>query len=225
MFHPCEYIETTERRLLTVTGETLIIEQGPVFLLQTVTRFLDSARGVTNDNGLIDFSCAIADPRGTLYRYHTVLSPLNAFPPKGVLCKRTTSGALPDSSASIRPRLDPRGIASFPLAGGGIFSAGSDQDGVVIQLRETRTGLDARLTPFSRATAKGAFPTTGDSVEYSIPIEHLLWRAGPAYTPDSVLPEAAGYIEFDRRGTASKLGLPLETSRIRLEAREQGGSA
>ncbi len=225
MFHPCEYHQAAERRLLTSTGEILVVDPGRVFLLQTVSKFLDSARGITTDDGLIDFSCAIADPSGVLYRYHTILSPLAVFPPRGVLCERATGGALPDTTASIRPRLDPRGIASFPLAGGGRLSAGNDQDGLVIQLRETGSGLDAKLTLYSLATAKGAFPTTGESVEYSIPVEHLLWRAGPLYAQDTVVPEAAGHIEFDHRGTASKLGLPLKRSRIRLEARREGGSA
>jgi len=192
----------------------VLVGPGAVTGALSIVAFFDPERHIGRDSGFCQFTFSFADDRVRRFGYKALLAPW-AFWPNPDLGFRVRPAIGPfKEHVTMKVVMDTQDDGRICFEDGATVVSAHKYNDVTIMLREEDYGPAARLTVY--VGDKADTPETSYlSVDYEIPLEHLLWRKAPVFYDDDVMPESADYVDVRRLTTPP---MPGETpSAIRIE--------
>ncbi len=172
-------------------GVRFQIGPGEVNGVLDIIGYTSSERRIGKDRGLLEFNFGFADSLGKAYAYNNVLRPWVLWP--GETIRVSDAGSAFKAHVNIKTVLDTRDTPLIRFADGRVLVSRHERNDVTLRVGEEERHLRVRLTVRVDEPASGA-QQPYCSIEYQIPLEQLLWRRAPQFTPDDVLPEQEPYV-------------------------------
>lgn len=198
----------------TSAGTRIHIGPGRTNGIFNILAYISPERGIGRDAGFLEMTFAFLDEIGRHFLHWNVLMPW-ALLPNPDLGFRVRPAVGPfKKHVTLKVVIDTRDDGRICFEDGSTVVSAHKYNDVTIMLREEDFGLAVRLTVYVGDTAETP-EESYLSVDYEIPLEHLLWRKAPMFYDDDVMPESADHVDVRRLTTPPMAG---ETpSAIRIE--------
>jgi hypothetical protein len=203
-----KYTAADARALLNQAGQKFCIGPGEVEGILHLEGYLDAARHINKDSGIIEIRFVFAAADDGVYTHLVLLNVLRLWPSDSDIVRFASENFRKDVTFK-NIVCDTRELPIFRFANGDTLKSAHKYNDTTWHIKAQSDSIAVQLTVYvgdQNCNAAQSYV----AVEYAIPLSRVLWKNAPRLYENDAMPECAPFVSIERFGSMSDHGARLK---------------